>query len=366
MKFDYRHYVPCLKWKQGEYLSVSQLNSATKYAFTPLIEVPEIGWDFEKGTESKTIDEHLAPFAKRIHDKWGIRSCFVDLNLIGPNERMAGGIHPVRFVFQTLRDRLCSAIPVTGLDKDDAYQQEIRDLLAQNDSRVCLRIKIEQAWKKSFKNDLDALLSTLCVLANNCDMIIDLRAPNFDPPKGFCEAIQNIVRVFPSLNDWRTFTILGTSFPETMAGIKMGGEIVPRYEWRFYKILVASFRDAGLRLPAFGDYAISHPKIIDMDMRIVKPNATIKFTIDDGWYVVKGYNVRDYGFEQFHRLSQQILASRYYRDSIFSWGKEYIRQCANRRAKRGNLTKWVQVGTNHHIEKVVQDIANFYASVNIP
>jgi hypothetical protein len=103
-----------------------------------------------------------------------------------------------------------------------------------------------------------------------------------------------------------------------------------------------------------------------MDMRIVKPNATIKFTIDDGWYIVKGNNVRDYGYEQFHELSKQVLASRYYRDSTFSWGKEYIRQCANRRAKRGNLTKWVQVGTNHHVEKVVQDIANFYASVNTP
>ena len=98
-----------------------------------------------------------------------------------------------------------------------------------------------------------------------------------------------------------------------------------------------------------------------MDMRFLKPNATIKFTIDDGWYIVKGNNVKDYGFEQFHRLSEQVLASRHYPDSAFSWGKEYIRKCANG-GKTGNLTTWRQVGTNHHIEKVTHDIASFYAS----
>ena len=334
MGFDHTHYMPCLRWKQGEYLAVSQLPNATKHALTPLIEVPEIGWDFEKGKEAKAIDEHLAPFAKRVHDKWGRRDCFIDPHLIGPTERMAAGMHPVCFVFHTLRERMCSPILVTGLDRDDGYQREVRDGLAQSGSRVCLRIKIEQAGKSSFRNDLNALLSTLGIHANNCDLILDLGTPNFVPIEGFCVTIQSIVRAFPCLNDWQTFTILGTSLPETMAGIRTGGEVVPRYEWRLYKMLVDSFREAGLRLPSFGDYAISHPRTIDMDMRIVRPNATIRFTIDDSWYIAKGNNVRDYGYEQFHRLSEQILASRYYRDSTSSWGKEYIRQCANKSAKR--------------------------------
>src|SRR3990167_6287649 len=59
---------------------------------------------------------------------------------------------------------------------------------------------------------------------------------------------------------WRTFTVLGTSFPETMASIKKRGEIVPRHEWQLYKILVNNFQKVGLRLPTFGDYAISHPQ----------------------------------------------------------------------------------------------------------
>ena len=71
MDFDHRHYVPCLRWKQGEYQAVLQLPISTKRLFTPLIEVPEIGWDFENEIETKTIDEHLAPFAKRITKNGG-------------------------------------------------------------------------------------------------------------------------------------------------------------------------------------------------------------------------------------------------------------------------------------------------------
>ncbi|MDD5019905.1 MAG: hypothetical protein PHS61_05750, partial [Candidatus Omnitrophica bacterium] len=76
MAFGYSHYVPCLRWKTGEYGAILKLNNMAKQALTPLIEVPEIGWDFEEKREKKTIDQLLAPFAKRVHDKWGTPPCF--------------------------------------------------------------------------------------------------------------------------------------------------------------------------------------------------------------------------------------------------------------------------------------------------
>jgi hypothetical protein len=365
MNFDHSHYVPCLRWKMGEYQAVWRLSARTKEMFTPLIEIPEIGWDFEEGRDIKTVDEHLIDFAqKKIYRKWGTSCCFVDLKLIDLSKRLENGIHPLKYVFDDLRKVRCSAIPVTGIDRNNAYQQEIKNVVTQDKSGICLRIKIEQAARGSLKDDLDSLLSRLKVKPEICDLILDLDAPNFIPLEGFSKAIQGVVSSFLYLNDWRTFSILGTSFPETMASIKKGGEIIPRHEWRLYKMLVANFREAGLRLPSFGDYAISHPKVFELDMRIVKPYATIRYTIDDRCYVVKGDNVRDYGYEQYHELSQKILASSYYCGPTLSWGDDYIQTCANKNAKTGNLTTWRQVGTNHHIEKVVQDIANFYASVN--
>lgn len=362
MSFDHTHYVPCLLWKQGEYQAISRLRGKTSHSFTPLIEVPSIGYDFESKTKAKTIDEHLAPFAKRIYEKWGRQSCFVDLNLIGSDELMATGIPPVRFVFDKLRERLCSAIFVTGLDRNDLYQQEIKYIAAKDKSGICLRIKIEQAAKKTFKNELDSLLAKIKIVPNICDFIIDSGAPNFIPLEGFSKIIiETIISKLPYLNEWRTFTLLGTSFPETMAIIKKGGEIVQRYEWQLYKVLIDGLKKAKLRLPTFGDYVINHPKEGELDWRIVKPAATIRYTIEDGWYILKGDNVRDYGFEQYHNLSRKILNSRYYDGPTFSWGDGYIQTCSNKSAKTGNLSTWRQVGTSHHIEKVIHDIAKLYA-----
>ncbi len=89
MKFDHKHYVPCLRWKLGEYQAVLDLRSSTRKSITPLIEVPEIGFDFERRTASKTIDNHLKPFPKRVRDKWGSRFCFVDGRHILPECRLS-------------------------------------------------------------------------------------------------------------------------------------------------------------------------------------------------------------------------------------------------------------------------------------
>ncbi len=362
MNFDHRHYVPCLRWKQGEYQAVSRLSAKTKRVFTPLIEVPEIGWDFEEGTETKTIDEHLVSFAKRVREKWGDIPCFVDLNLIKSTERMATGIHPVCFIFAGLREIGCQAVPVTGILRDREYHREIKAALTEDKRGVCLRITIEQAAKDKFKTEIDSLLSTLGIKPDGSDFILDLCAPNFVPLNEFKMVIQTIISKLPYLNNWRTFTLLGTSFPETMGGIKEGVEIAPRHEWQLYKMLINDLKKAKLRPPSFGDYAINHPKILELDMRKVKPSATIRYTVDDHWYIVKGKNVRDYGFGQYRELSKKVIDSSYYCGTSFSWGDDYIQKCANGHGKTGNLMTWRQVGTNHHIEKVIRDIASFYAS----
>ena len=366
MSFDYTHYVPCLRWKQGEYQAVLRLPTPTKEMFTPLIEVPEIGWDFEAKRDKKTIDDHVTDFArKKIYGKWGTRFCFLDLNLIRPFERMANGVHPVNFVFYELREAGCSAIPVTGLYRNKAYQQEIKKILVKDKRGVCFRISIEGAAKGTFVEETNSLLSYLGIKPNNCDFILDLGAPNFEPLDGFAKAIQAIVSRIPYLDRWRSFSVLGTSFPDTMGRMKLGANIIARYEWQLYRIMITSFYKNGVRIPSFGDYAINHPKVHKLDMRKMRPSATIRYAIDDGWYIVKGHFVRDekYGkYEQYRQLSRIVLNSGYYCDSTFSWGDDYILKCANGTGKTGSPTTWRQVGTNHHIMKVIQDIASFYAS----
>ena len=363
MKFNHNHYVPCLRWKQGEYQAVTTLSSVTKDYITPLLEVPEMGFDFEKKEESKTIDEHLAPFAKRILEKWGKRECFVDLSLIDSDRRqMEDGRHPVLFVFEGLNAIGCRAIPVTGVERGAEYQEAIASVIEEQDCELCIRLRIEDASATNIRALIDAVLKKTSRLPNRCHCIVDLGAPSFAPVEGFAKLVEAVIRRLPYLQDWQTVSLIGTAFPESMGILEIGSTVVERSEWLLYKTVIRNLAKAGVRLPTFGDYAINHPRVSQMDMRLVKPSGTIRYAIDDGWLVVKGRNIRDKkGLADFRKHCRTVMQSAYYTGEGFSEGDSYIYKCANGTASTGNATVWRRVGTSHHLQKVSADIATFFA-----
>lgn len=363
MNFNFCHYVPCLRWKQGEYQALQLLSGRAKEIITPLIEVAECGFDFETETLKKTIDKHLAPFAKRVESKWRRRPCFIDLKWINAADRMADGRHPVAFIFNEMRARACPAVPVTSLARDGAYQQAVAQVISRDKQGLCLRLEIAEVAKPDIKEMMDVLLNKT-VPPNECDLVLDLGAPNFVPIEGFSKAVEALIRRLPYSRRWRTFTLMGTSFPPSMAEIKASPANIPRNEWSLYKLVANNLAKAKLRIPAFGDYCINYPTILPMDMRLLKPYATIRYTTDDSWFIVKGSNVRDYRFGQYRSHCRTVVNSVNYSGPNFSAGDKYISDCAAGAESTGNLTTWRWVGTNHHLEKVAQDVANFFAASN--
>lgn len=361
MSFDHCHYVPCLRWKQGEYQAVYQLPCAVKKRITPLIEIPEIGYDFETKKANKSVDDHLALQAKRIKKKWGTRLCFVDLRHISMDLRMVDGTHPVSYIFSELRKESCQGIPIATIEieRDPCYQQAMKQVIHEDNQGICLRITLEQAAMEDIKEKITALLTRIDSSVSECNLVLDYGAPNFCPLDGFCEVVEDIIKKLPNLAKWRTFTLLGTSFPKSMAEVRDRDEVLPRYEWNLYKKLVRALSIAGVRLPTFGDYTISHPDVPNLDWRLVKPAASIRYTVDDAWYIVKGQNVRDNRFAQYQGHCKTVIASRYYCGPTFSIGDKYIADCAAGKESTGNLTTWRKVGTNHHLAKLVHDISSF-------
>ncbi|MFB5761329.1 beta family protein [Paenibacillus medicaginis] len=53
MAFNRRHYVPIVKWKQGEQRALETLAATSKERLTPLIEIAPIDWDFENEVQRK-------------------------------------------------------------------------------------------------------------------------------------------------------------------------------------------------------------------------------------------------------------------------------------------------------------------------
>jgi hypothetical protein len=252
-------------------------------------------------------------------------------------------------------------VSVTGLARDAAYLQAIAQVVAKDKRGLCLRLDIAEAAKPNLKAAIDALL-VKAASPNECDLIFDLGAPNFVPIEGFAKAVEALIRRLPYLSNWRTFTLMGTSFPASMAEIKTSPVSITRSEWLLYKIVAANLSKAGLRVPSFGDYCINYPNALPMDMRLLKPSATIRYATADAWFIVKGPNVRDNQFGQYRNHCRTVMTSGCYFGPDFSAGDKYISECSKGAESTGNLTTWRWVGTNHHLEVVAHAISNFYAT----
>jgi len=355
-----RMYIPIIKWKMGEYQALLHLDADIKKNIRPLIEIPPIGWDFEKQCLVKTIDKHLSGFGSKLRQKWGRDTAFLDLVLLDKNERMANGTHPVEYLFNDVRDHTKTAIPVTSPDRDAAHQKAIKDVIDMDANGLCIRLSLNDLIKGDTDLHLNSMAAYFEVDVPEIDIVLDLAAPNFKPLANFAKALRAATSNIKSISKCRSFTLAATAFPTSMGGLSLGENIVSRDEWLLfneYSLLLSEHE----RKPQFGDYTIAHPDILNMDMRLIKPAASLRYTIGDKWLVVKGKNVRDYKFKQYIDICKSVVNSGHFDGSNYSLGDEYIFDCGAGNKSTGTLTTWRWVGVNHHMTKVVSDLANSHA-----
>jgi hypothetical protein len=211
--FTHQHYVPILKWKQGEYQALHRLAAPIKDSLTPLLEILDVGFDHEAGKDRKTIDSHLSDFGRRLKAKWPARSCFVDLKYIDAAKRMTDGRHYVEAVFADARAEGCWAIPVVSLASDARFLTATAGVIRTDRRGACLRLTLPDFDLPNLATSIATVLGTLSVGYADTDLIIDLAAPNFQPVNAFVRTTLALVAMVPMLNRWRTFTVAGTSYP---------------------------------------------------------------------------------------------------------------------------------------------------------
>jgi hypothetical protein len=356
-------YIPILKWRQGEYQALSRLTPEVANKILPLVEIPPIEWDFELGKLAKTLDDHLKRFSHRVIAKWGQRPILVDLHLLGSSDIMADGRHAATYIFTELRKEGATAVPVSGIGRKPNYQQAVADIIAHDQRGVCLRVSLEDLSNADIEQRLNALMMQFEVQPSDVSLVIDLGAPAFEPISVFCNAIRAAISQISLRENARTFCISGTAFPESMSSLQNGLQRIPRSEWTLFKQYIAS-ASLDERLPIFGDYGIAHPSLPSGDMRILKPSATIRYTTDKSWIVVKGANVRDNGFGQYLGLCKSLVADKDFMGTTYSAGDKYIRECSSGKTSFGNLSTWRWIGTNHHVTRVVNDLATLFGSLD--
>lgn len=356
MDFGYRHYVPALKWRKGEYRALSELDTNKKASLTPLIEMPPVPWDYETESPAKTIDQHLSQTINQIGANWGSLPAFLDVEDV-QSEVLANGEHPLTYLTEGAVAANLNLIPTTGLDRDQAYQSAIAGLIQSGISEIAIRLRTPAVFSPQLDHDLGALLSQLGLAISQVHIILDFQAVDENAATVISAALPLAVASSTLLQQSATLTFLATGFPPNLSEINPGVGSITRIEWDVWQMLLTQSQ----RKLSFGDYAISHFESAELDPRVMRVSASIRYTSSSEWIIFRGYWLQHPahgGYGQFHDLCTQIIQHPAYSTNAFSAGDQCIWDCAHHNSGTGNLTTWRQAGTNHHLTFVINQIAN--------
>jgi len=356
MIINENQYVPILKWRQGEYQALFRLDESQKDVIIPLLVIPPVEYDFEEECMKKTVQEHMETFPKRFNSKWGKRKALVDFHDSLEQALMDDGEAVISYTFEELRKYKCNAIPVISLARTENFVSRVKQVIADDQKGVAVRVTLQQLMEGNVNFRLDAIFNYVGASYEDIDLIIDLENPDqFEPYPAFSKAIVGLISKISHIKKFRSFAIIATSL-KLSAIKKPGGELI-RHEWNLYKQLSADLKD--IRIPSFGDYAIETPAFSELDMRQIKPSGKIVYAGDNVWYVPKGGAFR--GNEaQMKKHCQSIVDSSHWCGEKYSHGDQRIMDTLTGAEGSGNLSTWKQVGVSHHFVKVVEQLSSYH------
>ena len=355
-------YVPALRWRQGEYQALWRLSSTVKERVVPLITVPPVEFDFELWQPKRSCHDHVNPFLARYQQKWGPRPAWIALDAEIALDRMDDSSHVFDFLFNRLRLKENLAIPALSLAADSATMDAASRATTADGRGAALLLRLEDLMASNPRKAVVNFAAGLGIELDELDVIIDLRAPNFEPYNAFANALIAALKRLGNLNEVRAFALLGTAIPDSLAGLAKGSDEIPRHDWLFYKTLI-KLLPAEMRRPLFGDHTIVHPDFKALDMRRVKAAGKIVYTTPDTWATRKGGAFRDNPGQMYTHCEKIVADPAFaFRGASFSYGDKYIADCAVRAESPSNLSRWKDVGINHHITTVAYDLATLFGT----
>jgi len=363
-------YVPVLKWKQGEYLALKELKAPDKACLKPLVEVVPIPTPLDDDTPPVELDVHIAKLPKQVVANWGVEQEFwLDVSLLQEPAQMSDGSHALEWLLRELRDQGAKAVPAVNPDSSTAAVLAAKTAHEMDGRGVCFRIDEAVGDDPALQSILDRMLTQLGVSPAQVDLVLDVGCVGASEVDRTAIATRHIIQRLPYLAAWRTLVLASSGFPENMAGQSVGISAIQRSDWLTW-LKVKMDADSGRieRLPIFGDYAIAHPELADVDPRTMQMSANIRYTSTDTWVIYKGRGVRRYGFEQIYDLCAQLVASPCYRGAGFSFGDWVYNERATKRDDhgKGNASQWRRDATNHHMTFVVRQILAGAEPVIVP
>jgi len=353
-------YRPILRFKRGEQTALANLESHQKAATIPLLNIASHAFNPPPGgNRDGAFDQRIVQDAERLNSAWAGYAAAVDLGDIAPDARCAGGVHPVRHFFDslaTISERVL-ARPVLRWESDDDFVRAVASVCIDFGVRPVFRMTPDDLAEPDIGIVVRDMLGECHVQPAGADFVVDMSYISTTGRSVI--TARGALAAVPFVADWAELALVSGSFPENLSGFTVGTHVIERHEWPVW----LSNRDVAGRAVSYGDYATIHPIAVEegLDPRTMNPTASVRYTFEDTWILIRGQGTRtrgSQGFAQFLGHADTIVAMPQYRGEPFSFGDGRIMRIHRRTEGQGNLETWVTIGVNHHIAEIVDQLSN--------
>lgn len=357
-------YFPIIKALDAEAEAFNKISPVYKSKTIPLLEISAL-----KKKTPKYISKYGTPkltqiteSIKRFQSEFSGKMVMLDSNEWEPDTLVESNEHIYTNIIHQAQSQGIIPIPVIGYDRldDQSYYQAILSLNYNEFPAACLRIDefgIEDSKEKDhFQNKIFKLLDDLNLNPKSCFVLVDFGDSSSLDKKDMLSSAINVIDNLLKF-DFKFYVTSGTSIPSTIdKSIKNENSagIVPRKEFSLWKEINLHYKNSNTKV-LFSDYCVRSPSNNDGAI-ITNSNGKIRYTIDNAFYIIRGYSVKKLKkFSQYEDLAKHLVNSSHYLGAIFSWGDKQALLASNGIYSKTHAY-WIAADTNHHVAFVISEI----------
>lgn len=336
-------YVAILKGRQPYFQALAEASDLVKRTIRPIIEV----FPQSKDTGVKPLIERLAGQI-HAHDLEGVDMAFDTEPLsrrFGPSGRQEAlrrltdslGVHAFR--------------PVVHAHDTREDLDELRQVIADQQMGLCLRISDTLASNLDYPRDLLDLLDFVGESSERTDVVLDC---------GHCESpadtFHRIAEPMRHLleHEWLSITVAAGSFPPPKA---FTPSLEPRIT-RLARLEPQLWDMVSVAWPAasYGDYGIEHATAPPADRE--KPDPNLRYTTGREWCLYNWPKDSRGKHSTFYPLCRALVRSSDWPQSgpTFSWGDDQIAKASREERGPGGGAQWKAFALSHHLAVVVNTL----------
>lgn len=359
--FDHTGYVPILRRRSAELSALTNTLNEDFRQVTPLFEMCEQILPDERREALADVDNNVYFYdvIKSLASCCGRKPYFIDFVNVEDVFSIQRGRHPIEAYFDVLDFHLLEAIPVTGLNRSDAFQTAIEKVVRSFGTAVCLRLTHQDIRDPLLVPKLQLVLRRFQLSPERVDLLVDLKLINHGSP-----SIEEICSRLPMLTNWRTFTVASGAFPEFLSELEKNSEHeLDRSDWLHWKLGVSG-RSKLPRIPTYSDYTIQFPQAPKPLKFLPNVSASIRYSAPEYWVVMRGEGLRNQDgakFDQYWGQANSLMYRDEYSGGDFSFGDQYVSRIGSQTKQTGNPATWLRAGINRHIALTTRQISQYFS-----